>query len=340
MDPSRPADTLPTNRRFGGGHIPPNPRSAGHRRALSETFVRLPDDLLFDSDPDFNISDIDLPSLSDDNVSGGSATVAPAIPVECGAKSDTRAAHPGGNPAGGGTHLRSLSVDAGFFEATVFKGAGVAGAVAPEKMVQQRYNSSIEGETSLFEEESTGLSDYAKKAMSADKLAELALIDPKKAKRILANRQSAARSKERKIRYTSELERKVQTLQTEATTLSAQVTLLQRDTAGLTSENRELKLRLQAMEQQAQLRDALNEALREEVQRLKMATGQIPNGNENTFNRGFDHSNPPFYARLQKLPSQGANLQAQQQLHMTGPLLHSNGRSFNDHTVHDSMELM
>lgn len=45
--------------------------------------------------------------------------------------------------------------------------------------------------------------------------------------RILANRQSAARSKERKTRYTSELERKVQTLQTEATTLSAQITVLQ-----------------------------------------------------------------------------------------------------------------
>ena len=45
--------------------------------------------------------------------------------------------------------------------------------------------------------------------------------------RILANRQSAARSKERKIKYTGELERRVQTLQTEATTLSAQVTLLQ-----------------------------------------------------------------------------------------------------------------
>lgn len=45
--------------------------------------------------------------------------------------------------------------------------------------------------------------------------------------RILANRQSAARSKERKMRYISELEHKVQTLQTEATTLSAQLTLLQ-----------------------------------------------------------------------------------------------------------------
>lgn len=45
--------------------------------------------------------------------------------------------------------------------------------------------------------------------------------------RIIANRQSAARSKERKARYILELERKVQTLQTEATTLSAQLTLFQ-----------------------------------------------------------------------------------------------------------------
>ncbi|KAL5678396.1 hypothetical protein ACJX0J_014527, partial [Zea mays] len=72
---------------------------------------------------------------------------------------------------------------------------------------------------------------------------------------IIANRQSAARSKERKSRYITELERKVQTLQTEATTLSAQLTLFQRDTTGLSAENAELKIRLQAMEQQAQLRD-------------------------------------------------------------------------------------
>lgn len=45
--------------------------------------------------------------------------------------------------------------------------------------------------------------------------------------RILANRQSAARSKERKMRYIAELERKVQALQTEATTLSAQLTIMQ-----------------------------------------------------------------------------------------------------------------
>ncbi|ERN14458.1 probable transcription factor PosF21 isoform X1 [Amborella trichopoda] len=120
-----------------------------------------------------------------------------------------------------------------------------------------------------------------KKIMANEKLAEIALTDPKRAKRILANRQSAARSKERKMRYISELEHKVQTLQTEATTLSAQLTLLQRDSAGLTNQNNELKFRLQAMEQQAQLKDALNEALTEEVQRLKLATAQLSEGQAN-----------------------------------------------------------
>lgn len=34
--------------------------------------------------------------------------------------------------------------------------------------------------------------------------------------------------------------------------------VMQRDTTGLTAENKELKLRLQAMEQQAHLRDGIN----------------------------------------------------------------------------------
>jgi hypothetical protein len=42
-----------------------------------------------------------------------------------------------------------------------------------------------------------------------------ALLDAKRAKRILANRQSAARSKERKLRYISELERRVAVLESE-----------------------------------------------------------------------------------------------------------------------------
>ncbi|EAZ41100.1 hypothetical protein OsJ_25592 [Oryza sativa Japonica Group] len=133
---------------------------------------------------------------------------------------------------------------------------------------------------------------------------------------ILANRQSAARSKERKARYITELERKVQTLQTEATTLSAQLTLFQRDTTGLSAENAELKIRLQAMEQQAQLRDALNDALKQEVERLKIATGEMAKSND-AYNTGMQQVpySPSFFqlsdqhavqhhAGVQQLPHQ------------------------------------
>ncbi|KAI5673249.1 hypothetical protein M9H77_13613 [Catharanthus roseus] len=151
-----------------------------------------------------------------------------------------------------------------------------------------------------------------KKIMANEKLAEIALSDPKRAKRILANRQSAARSKERKMRYIAELEHKVQTLQTEATTLSAQLTLLQRDSAGLTSQNNELKFRLQAMEQQAQLRDALNEALTAEVQRLKLATTEL-NGDAAKFQQLS--MNPQMFQLRQQQAAQLNMHQLQQQQH-------------------------
>ncbi|MBA0811469.1 hypothetical protein Gohar_003366 [Gossypium harknessii] len=121
----------------------------------------------------------------------------------------------------------------------------------------------------------------------------------------MANRQSAARSKERKARYITELERKVQTLQTEATTLSAQLTLFQRDVTGLTTENTELKLRLQAMDQQARLRDALNEALKKEVEGLKIATGEATTPT-NTFNLGMHHIP---YTQSSFLPPQPQHMQ-------------------------------
>ncbi|XP_057468621.1 transcription factor VIP1-like [Actinidia eriantha] len=284
--------------------MPDTPNRGTHRRAQSETFVRFPDDILLDDViADFNLAALDLPSLSSD-------AAAASMAVDS-SKSDSSNGgdKPGARPAGPGPHFRSLSVGADFFEGLEFSAGGGDGESDRERLggkppassqhrYRHRHSNSMDGSTSLFEADSSGMMmiDGVKKAMGADRLAELALIDPKRAKRILANRQSAARSKERKIRYTGELERKVQTLQTEATTLSAQVTMLQRDTTGLTSENKELKLRLQAMEQQAHLRDALNEALREEVQRLKIATGQIPAANGNPFNRAL----PPQFSSHQQ----------------------------------------
>ncbi|XP_042425978.1 bZIP transcription factor 29-like [Zingiber officinale] len=66
-----------------------------------------------------------------------------------------------------------------------------------------------------------------KKILANKKLVEMAETDSKRIKRILANRQSAARSKEKKLRFISELENKLQALQTEATILSEQLNTLQ-----------------------------------------------------------------------------------------------------------------
>ncbi|XP_021737937.1 transcription factor RF2b-like [Chenopodium quinoa] len=139
----------------------------------------------------------------------------------------------------------------------------------------------------------------AKKAMPPHKLAELWIADPKRAKRILANRQSAARSKERKARYMQELEKRVKSLQTEATALSVQLSLFKRDTTGLTNENMDLRRQLESMEQQAQLRDALNDALKQELDRLKAATGDTSN-TADTF--VMPQQNAPHHSQQQQHP--------------------------------------
>ncbi|KAK1436410.1 hypothetical protein QVD17_02190 [Tagetes erecta] len=239
-----------------------DPNLAGktiHRRTQSETFFPFPTDdiLLDDVVADFNFSTIDLPS----------------VPTTTTTTDDSGSKPPSRKP----THLRSLSVDSDFFDDFGLSSDGV---------YRHSIDGSFEGDSVLM------LVDNSKKALAPDKLAQLSLIDPKRAKRILANRQSAARSKERKTRYTSELEKKVKTLQTEATTLSAQVTKLQRETNDITTENKELKFRLEAMEQHAHLRDALNEALREEVNRLKLEAGQPPLLNGMNYNTSF----PPQYS--------------------------------------------
>uniref|UniRef100_A0A2N9G0A1 BZIP domain-containing protein n=1 Tax=Fagus sylvatica TaxID=28930 RepID=A0A2N9G0A1_FAGSY len=196
---------------------------------------------------------------------------------------------------------------------------------------RHRHSNSVDGSSTTTSSTSVfGEIMDAKKAMPPDKLAELWSVDPKRAKRILANRQSAARSKERKARYIQELERKVQTLQTEATTLSAQLTLFQRDTNGLSTENTELKLRLQAMEQQAQLRDALNEALKKEVERLKVATGEIMSHSD-SFNLGM-HQMPYTQSTFFSLPQQPGPAGHQ---NMQLPFSHSQS-SMSNHQLHQS----
>ncbi|KAG8057416.1 hypothetical protein GUJ93_ZPchr0002g24743 [Zizania palustris] len=281
-------------------------RNPGHRRAHSE-ILSLPEDLDLCA-PGAG----DGPSLSDEN---DEELFSMFLDVEklnssCGASSEAEAE----------------SSSAGAAAA----GRGEAAGLGHGSRPKHQHSQSLDESMSIKAEELVGAPGTegmslaeAKKAVSAAKLAELALVDPKRAKRIWANRQSAARSKERKMRYIAELERKVQTMQTEATTLSAQLALLQRDTTGLTTENSELKLRLQTMEQQVHLQDALNDTLKAEVQRLKVATGQMANGGGMMMNfSGVPHQfggNQQMFHSNQAMQSLLATHQLQQlQIHPQG----------------------
>ncbi|KAF3330887.1 putative transcription factor PosF21 [Carex littledalei] len=273
----------------------PPPRSGAHRRAHSE-ILSLPDDITFDSD--LGLMGVEGPSFSDETEEDLFSMFMDMDKME----SNQVDRNEGLDLAGSGDrprarHHHSQSMD-----------GSSSSSIKAEMLVS-------EGQSSL----------EAKKAMSAAKLAELALVDPKRAKRIWANRQSAARSKERKMRYIAELERKVQTLQTEATTLSAQLTMLQRDTTGLTSENSELKLRLQSMEQQVRLQDALNDTLRDEIQRLKIATGQaVSNGGKMNFGPSSFVSSPQNSYRQNQMQSLLAAHQLQQlQIHSHNQQMYS-----------------
>ncbi|CAN7065197.1 hypothetical protein BRARA_J00415 [Brassica rapa] len=283
--------------------MPDNPpKNLGHRRAHSE-ILTLPDDLSFDSDLGVVGGAPDGPSFSDDADEDLMSMYLDMDKFNSSASSSCEPAE---------------LVWRNELGSTTTPGGGGGSSERPR--IRHQHSQSMDGSTSLMSgsEDVSGGVD-SKKAISAAKLSELALIDPKRAKRIWANRQSAARSKERKMRYIAELERKVQTLQTEATTLSAQLTLLQRDTNGLSVENHELKLRVQTVEQQVHLQDALNDALKEEVQHLKVLTGQgVSNGGASSvMNYGsFGSSNQQFYTNNQSRHTMQAAQQFQQlQIH-------------------------
>ncbi|PIA57965.1 hypothetical protein AQUCO_00500119v1 [Aquilegia coerulea] len=100
------------------------------------------------------------------------------------------------------------------------------------------------------------------------------IIDPKRVKRILANRQSAQRSRVRKLQYISELERSVTSLQTEVSALSPRVAFLDHQRLVLNVDNSALKQRIAALAQDKIFKDAHQEALRKEIERLRQVYQQ------------------------------------------------------------------
>ncbi|KAL0720456.1 hypothetical protein Bca4012_035055 [Brassica carinata] len=95
------------------------------------------------------------------------------------------------------------------------------------------------------------------------------ILDPKRVKRILANRQSAQRSRVRKLQYITELERSVTSLQAEVSVLSPRVAFLDHQRLVLNVDNSSLKQRIAALAQDKIFKDAHQEALKREIERLR-----------------------------------------------------------------------
>lgn len=137
-------------------------------------------------------------------------------------------------------------------------------AVLPcdQQMMQQLRIESEEAESASEGQEATGLA-------SAEDNYNDKIFDPKRIKRILANRQSAQRSRVRKLQYISELERSVNSLQAEVSVLSPRVAFLDHQRLVLNVDNSVLKQRLAALAQDKVFKDGHQEALKREIERLR-----------------------------------------------------------------------
>ncbi|KAL2899396.1 Transcription factor RF2b [Bienertia sinuspersici] len=153
-----------------------------------------------------------------------------------------------------------------------------------------------------------------------------------------ANRQSAATSKERKARYILELERKVQTLQTEATTLSAQLTLGTQLVCQRKTQNSSFVASHGT--NKPQLRDALNEALKQEVERLRVATGEMM-GSSESFNLGMpnmQYNSSAYYSLPQQhVPHQGQQSMQLPSYHQSQGNMHHHMNSANNQNPSEFM---
>lgn len=180
MDPKFPGKPISAqfSSRTDLDQMPDTPnRGSHHRRAQSETFFRFSDDILLDDAvPDFDLSALDLPMT----------------PAAAESDSSTAAAdhHPHPKSAGPISHFRSLSVDADFFDGLVISDAGggdaegfggKATAEADRPRYHHRHSSSMDGSSATSFD--LDMMDNTKKALGPEKLAELSLIDPKRAKR-------------------------------------------------------------------------------------------------------------------------------------------------------------
>uniref|UniRef100_A0ACD5VKT0 Uncharacterized protein n=1 Tax=Avena sativa TaxID=4498 RepID=A0ACD5VKT0_AVESA len=189
-----------------------------------------------------------------------------------------------------GAHRRSLSDSVAFVE--VAPGAGDFDRLDDDQLMSMFPDEG--GSTAPGSENGSSDSDGDKRCGGKDRYGEAqncpeeepvlgqatptssteTIRDPKRVKRILANRQSAQRSRVRKLQYISELERCVTTLQNEVSVLSPRVAFLDQQRTILTVGNSHLKQRIAALAQDKIFKDAHQEALKEEIERLRQVYQQ------------------------------------------------------------------
>lgn len=162
-------------------------RNAGHRRAHSEILC-LPDDISFDSDLGV-VGGNDLPSLSDEN---DDDIVSMYMDMEkyvaFSASSAGGLSEGFSNGPSNNVSVNADTVQGGSIGPSQVESSGAGTSSQRPNRARHQHSQSMDGSTSIKTEllgstsDGSSLAD-SKKAMSAAKLADLALVDPKRAKR-------------------------------------------------------------------------------------------------------------------------------------------------------------
>jgi len=118
------------------------------------------------------------------------------------------------------------------------------------------------------------------------------IVDPKRARRIIANRQSAQRSKERKQQYVLSLEERVNELSAKLSAAEEELRLQKGEHELLSIAQIQVQKKLQDCEKRARLRDTIESSLRREIDHLRQANRAICEAaNEQGATINIDNSN-------------------------------------------------
>ena len=133
---------------------------------------------------------------------------------------------------------------------------------------------------------------------------DLAMADPKRARRILANRQSAARSKERKAVYVKELETEVRSLEAELASLKA-MSNMSVELSRLKAERDILLTQNTALNEKAADARRVELELRREVDRWRKAAESLDHAQRIGTREGVNIRNESGDDDLKEVPGRG-----------------------------------